>query len=59
MVESLLDRLPGGGEGISVGDQQGRFAAKLLPEHLGGPAQHAIAQFEAAGFAGSAQGFCE
>jgi hypothetical protein len=54
--ERRQDRAPGDGESVRVGDQQGRLILELLPEHLQGPAQHAAAQFEAAGVPRRAQG---
>jgi hypothetical protein len=48
-AERFQDRLAGGGKGVRVGDQQGRFVAELLPKYLRRPAQHTLAQFQAAG----------
>ena len=55
-LERLLDRLSGGGKGVRVSHEQDWLVTKLLPVHLGCPAQHTAAQFQAAGLPRRAQG---
>jgi hypothetical protein len=49
MAERFQDSPPGGGKCVRIGDQQGRLVAELLPKYLRHFAQHAPAQFQAAG----------
>ena len=42
MAKRFQDGLPGGSEGVRVGDQYGRLVAELLPEYLWCAAKHAL-----------------